>query len=271
MAIAGRALVGAGGAAVGWGQQAGPHVLGREIVAHRQAGLEQEEGVFARRHPLAAGDHLHLAAARQDVDAHEGIAGVDEHLLVLFEPVVQAVPVEGEMAGDGGAFVEGRLVAPGGVAGLAPAGTDRVIAGMALEGAPAAARRLRQQPHVGVVARHIVERDMPALAHRPGARRVEQGSAAEGGAQALGTGCQRDAMIGVFGEAGCGIGARRGVGHGCCLLDGACPARLGTPGGKRRPCRLRAIMPNDGSGDRQRPSMAPAVLRQGARSARERP
>src|SRR3546814_14536208 len=91
------------------------------------------------------------------------VAGMDEDLLVLFEPSVHPVPVESHVAGDGRRLVEGLLVTPDGVVGRAITGGDAPVAGVALEGAMRAAAGWGQQLRAPVVARAVVDRRVPLL------------------------------------------------------------------------------------------------------------
>ena len=84
---------------------------------------------------MAVGHHdsvdldLHVAAAAQDVDAAVRVARVDDHLLVLLEPVVHRGPVDAQVVAD---RLDGRVgVLPGGVDAFLAAGLDREVVGLA--------------------------------------------------------------------------------------------------------------------------------------------
>jgi hypothetical protein len=64
---------------------------------------------------LAADAHTYVTGRRDDVDPMVRVAGVDEDQLVLLEPLVHRVPVEGGMAGERRSAADRLGVVPGGV------------------------------------------------------------------------------------------------------------------------------------------------------------
>jgi hypothetical protein len=66
-------------------------VLGRDVVARRQSGLEEDPGPLRLGDDLPVHADLDVTGAIQDVDPVVRIAGVDEDFLVLLEPGVYLV------------------------------------------------------------------------------------------------------------------------------------------------------------------------------------
>ena len=59
---------------------------------------KRENGVVGFADRLAAKFDTDRALAPPDVDPPVGVGGMHEDFLVLFEPVIHLVPIEGEMA-----------------------------------------------------------------------------------------------------------------------------------------------------------------------------
>src|SRR5205085_6523557 len=95
------ALVRAGRMSLRWLEELRAHIFRWNVVTRRQARLEQEQRATRGRHALAAEVDAHLARARAHVDAVMRIACMAADVLVLLEPVVDAVPRERQRAGNG--------------------------------------------------------------------------------------------------------------------------------------------------------------------------
>jgi hypothetical protein len=93
------ALVGARRALVAFPQKIESYILAREVVAHRQTGLEQQCRTAALGHDLAAERHRDVSRASADVDPVEGIARMADDLFVLLEPAVGGVPIHLDVPG----------------------------------------------------------------------------------------------------------------------------------------------------------------------------
>src|SRR6516225_4308107 len=95
--VGGGALVRADGAAGRASQKLLPHVLLRDVVARRTTGLEQEHAAPCVRDGLAIEGDLHPSRARPHIDPGIRVARVAEDLLILLDPMVDLVPIEGEV------------------------------------------------------------------------------------------------------------------------------------------------------------------------------
>src|SRR3546814_13718684 len=74
----------------------------------------------------------------------------------ILEPGLDLVPVEGDVAADAEAFLDGLLVAPGDVLHRLVANGQRPVAGGALERAIGAVLARHQEAHGHVLARQVV-------------------------------------------------------------------------------------------------------------------
>ena len=127
--VPGEALVRAARGRVGRRQQVEPDVDLGQVVARREAGLEEERRLMGVGDRDAVHLDLHVTRAVQDVDPRVRVVGVDEDLLVLLEPAVHRVPVEADQAAQ---LFDRRLrVVPRGVLGLPVAALDREVLGLA--------------------------------------------------------------------------------------------------------------------------------------------
>src|SRR5918992_1934734 len=107
----------------------------RNVVARRQARLEQRHGPIGLGELLSLERHAHVAGAWDDVDPRIGVTRMDEYLFVFFEPRVHAIEVEGDMTIQEQSALERVLVHPKCVLGTPVAGHDRAVRRVALEGA----------------------------------------------------------------------------------------------------------------------------------------
>ena len=79
-------------------QQVHPHVLGRDVVAHREVGLEQHQRPVGLREHRARQAHLQAPGAGQHVDALERVVRVPDQHLVLRPPLVERLEVQDDDA-----------------------------------------------------------------------------------------------------------------------------------------------------------------------------
>src|SRR5207248_2024305 len=107
--VPGLALVRAAGDGVRRRQQVHANLELGDVVPHRQAGLEDEHGPGGLGHGFGADHDADLARGPAGVDTVVRIAGMDEDLLVLLEPVIELVPVERHVALDVGPIGDGFL------------------------------------------------------------------------------------------------------------------------------------------------------------------
>src|SRR5438093_8069157 len=87
-------LVGTAGKRGARAEQVNPHIDLGDVIASRQTRLEQEPGTGGLSHRLPFDHHPDVAGAVEDVDAGIRVPGMDEDLVVLFEPGIDPVPVE---------------------------------------------------------------------------------------------------------------------------------------------------------------------------------
>ena len=137
-----------------------------QVVLRGHAGLEQQPRPGALGHHHVAYAHPHVLGPLADVDALVGITRKVADPLVLLEPGVDGVTVEGDVAGKGGHRLQRLGVAPHRVLGGAVTDGDRPVGRLALE-------RTRRVPPGGreQVGADVVEREVP---HRGQTRLVQQ-------------------------------------------------------------------------------------------------
>ena len=124
--VGGGALVGALGDGVAGDEVLEADVVDGEVVAHRQAGLEEGLDLGGLGQHLALERHPHLPGRGEGVDAVVRVAGVDDDPLVLLEPLVEVVPRHGDVALDQGLgrAAGGHVLLGEGVVGQPPALVD---------------------------------------------------------------------------------------------------------------------------------------------------
>ena len=120
-----------------------------------------------------------MARAADGVDAVVGVAGVDEDLLVLLEPVLHRVPVERDAIRDLPHGGERFGVGPDAALGDAPASLDGPVARVALERAMRVVARWREQVEAHVDAGEVPDGQVTALVQEQHVARVDDGLAAE--------------------------------------------------------------------------------------------
>ena len=243
------ALIGAARRAVGRREQVHAHVLARDVVAHRQPGLEQEVGFRRLRHRLAAEHHPHLARRRDRVDALIGVARVDEDLLVLLVPAIDLAPVERGEPGELRHLVERRLVAPEDVVDIPPAEGERPVGGVPLIGAVRAGVGLRHQIEPDVLEGEVIDRQMVGLVQQRHPRRIGDRLAADDRADAARARLDADIVVRVLRKAGPGAGCLD-----LCHLGPPCwPSVFQPPAGRNRaisaPARGRRLCARRGGLD----------------------
>ncbi len=169
-------LIGAGGAPRGRRQKLGAHVGGRNVVARRQAGLEQEHRARRIGDGLAGIDDAHAPRRRPHVDAVIRVARVTEGLLVLLEPVIDLVGREGEIILD--RFEPGGrpLVRPQRVLDAPVAGGERPVCRGAARRSGALVPALLDEVGAQIGARKIPDRPAAALEQERGPDRYRRSS-----------------------------------------------------------------------------------------------
>src|SRR5882724_5397934 len=195
--VGGRALVGAAGLQRARRQQVEAGVGDRQVVAGGQAGLEQEDAAAAVGDGLAIDHDLDAPAGGQAVDAAEGIARVDEDLLVLLVPVLHLVPVEGQVAGDVGAGGNRLRIAPGRIRDPGLADLQGIVARRALVRALRARRARLEQSLVDIRQRKVIDRQVVGFVEQQAGARVGHGGAAGRHAQPLRRGHGEDGVAGL--------------------------------------------------------------------------
>ncbi len=127
------ALVGAVGHGVAAGEAVGAHVGRRQVVLDGKPGLEQQLGPAGLRHHLAVVADDHMTGAGTHVDAVVRVAGVGVDGLVLFEPGLELVVGEGQVAGQRWCALERAGVRPHHVLELPILDPQRPVGGISLE------------------------------------------------------------------------------------------------------------------------------------------
>src|SRR3546814_2170296 len=92
-----------------------------------------------------------------------GVVGIDLDRLLVLEPGFDLVPVEGDVAADAKAVLDGVLIAPGDVLQRLVAARQRPVVGGALEGAVGAMVARHQEAQRDVLARQVVDRGQAGL------------------------------------------------------------------------------------------------------------
>ena len=120
-----------------------------------------------------------MARGRQHVDPVIGVARVDDRGLVLLQPLVHLVPVEGEVAGERRRIVERLWVAPDRVLGDLAAGMHGPVRRLALVRAGGVLVARDEQVHADLLLREVVDRQKTLLVQQLRVTAVDDGLAAE--------------------------------------------------------------------------------------------
>src|SRR5215203_405511 len=155
------------------------HIFGRDVVAWRQSGLEQDHWPIRLRDDFTVHADLDVPGALQHVYPVVRIAGVYEDLFVFLVPVIHLPPVEREVARDRRRRLYGVGVRPHGVLGHVLADPYRPVRGLALVGARRRVVRGLEEVHPHVFFGEIVDGQMPRLVHELDAAAVGHGLAAQ--------------------------------------------------------------------------------------------
>lgn len=210
----------------------GADVAPGDVEAVGEPVLGQQHRLAGGRHLHAAHDHPHLARGGAHVDPVVRVADVAEDLLVLVEPGVHTVPVDGDEPAQPLGAGERLGVVPDRVLREAVAGLDGLVVRDALERAVRVVGAGDQQVGVDVLAGHVQLRQEGGFVHQGAAHAVQDRTAAEEGADATREGVLEEAVRGAVDAVVDGLGcprceraAREGERHG--LLRSTVSGRRG--------------------------------------------
>ena len=150
-----------------------------QVPARRQVRLEQRHRLCALGQHLAVERDPDVARGRDDVDPVVGVARVDEHLLVLLEPLIHPVPVERDQVPDRLGAGERLRVVPGAGLDDLVADPDRVVGRLALLGAPRVPVGGLEHVRADVLGREVVGRLVAGLGQQQRAPAVGDRLAAD--------------------------------------------------------------------------------------------
>ena len=140
----------------------------------------------AQRDGLAGEDRAHFARALAHIDAMPRIARVAEYLLVLFEPMIDLVTIEGDQILDPRGLKRWIGVAPGRVFAAPLADRERPVRRLACVGGMAAMGARFEDICAHVPGRKVIDRQLLGPRDHNGAQGIDNGLSAHDRANTLG-------------------------------------------------------------------------------------